>query len=209
VSSLRERKRARTRQALIDAAVELFERHGYDKTTIADIAAAADISPRTFFGYFASKEDLLFTDPDARVQATLKAIEQRAPDEGPVDVLLRGLREGAESSEDMVGKMAQLRLRLIRAVPALRGRALQMQHDGQVEIAQRLHAAFPDELDDVEAAALVGAFVGAITGALQVLLGDRDPDPDMVRQRLGQATTIALRPWTSQPGCRVTDTLAG
>jgi AcrR family transcriptional regulator len=188
VSSLRERKHARTRQALIDAAVELFERHGYDKTTIADIAAAADISPRTFFGYFASKEDLLFTDPD---------------------VLLRGLREGAESSEDMVGKMAQLRLRLIRAVPALRGRALQMQHDGQVEIAQRLHAAFPDELDDVEAAALVGAFVGAITGALQVLLGDRDPDPDMVRQRLGQATTIALRPWTSQPGCRVTDTLAG
>jgi AcrR family transcriptional regulator len=196
MSSLRERKRARTRRALIDAAVELFERHGYDKTTIADIAAAADISPRTFFGYFASKEDLLFTDPDARVQTTLRAIEQRAPDEGPVDVLLRALREGAESNDDMVGNMAQLRLRLIRAVPALRGRALQLQHDGQAEIAQRLHAAFPDEVDEVESAALVGAFVGAIAAALQVLLRDRDPDPDLVRQRLRQATTIALRPWT-------------
>jgi AcrR family transcriptional regulator len=196
MSSLRERKRARTRQALIDAAVELFERHGYEKTTIADIAAVADISPRTFFGYFASKEDVLFTDPDARVQTTLRAIEQRAPDEGPVDVLLRALREGAESNDDMVGNMAQLRLRLIRAVPALRGRALQLQHDGQAEAAQRLHAAFPNELDEVESAALVGAFVGAISAALQVLLRDRDPDPDLVRQRLRQATAIALRPWT-------------
>jgi AcrR family transcriptional regulator len=196
MSSLRQRKRARTRQALIDAAVELFERHGYDKTTIADIAAAVDISPRTFFGYFASKEDLLFTDPDARVQTTLRAIQQRAPDEGPVEVLLKALREGAESNDDMVGNMAQLRLRLIRSVPALRGRALQLQHDGQAEIAQRLHAAFPDELDEVESAALVGAFVGAIAAALQVLLRDRDPDPDLVQQRLRQATAIALRPWT-------------
>ena len=54
MSSLRERKRVRTRQALIDAAAELFERRGYDGTTIADIAAAADVSTRTFFSYFAS-----------------------------------------------------------------------------------------------------------------------------------------------------------
>jgi AcrR family transcriptional regulator len=195
MSLLRERKRARTRQALVDAAAELFERHGYEKTTIADIAAAADISPRTFFGYFAGKEDLLFTDPDARVQATLDAIEQHAPGEGPVDVLLRAVREGAESSDDMVGKMAKQRLRLIRTVPALRGRALQIQQDGQTEIAHRLRATFADQLDDVEAAALVGAFVGAVSGALQVLLGDQDPDPDTVRQRLRQATEIALRPW--------------
>jgi AcrR family transcriptional regulator len=195
MSSLRERKRIRTRQAIVDAAVDLFERRGYDETTIADIAAAADIGPRTFFGYFASKEDLLFSHPDARLQATLRAIAQRTPDEGPVDVLLRALREGAEFSDELVGKMARLRLRLIRAVPALQGRALQIQHDGQAEIARALRAAFPNELDDVDAAALVGAFVGAITGAMQVLLRDRDPDPDMVRQRLRQATAIALRAW--------------
>ena len=51
MSSLRERKRVRTREALIDAAAELFERRGYDGTTIADIAAAADVSTRTFFSY--------------------------------------------------------------------------------------------------------------------------------------------------------------
>jgi len=49
MSSLRERKRVRTRQALIDAAAELFARRGYEGTTIADIAAAADVSTRTFF----------------------------------------------------------------------------------------------------------------------------------------------------------------
>jgi AcrR family transcriptional regulator len=197
--SLRDRKRARTRQALIDAAVELFERDGYDETTIADIAAAADISPRTFFGYFAGKEDLLFTDADARVQAALEAIEQRRPDERPDDVLLRTYREGSGFGEDMVGRTAQLRLRLVRTVPALRGRALQIQLDGQAEIARKLHAAFPDELNEVEAAALVGAFAGAITGALQVLLRDSEPDVDTVRQRLGQAAAVALRPWAPTP----------
>ncbi|HUO37287.1 MAG TPA: TetR family transcriptional regulator [Mycobacterium sp.] len=195
MSSLRERKRARTRQALIDAAVELFERHGYDKTTIADITTAADISPRTFFLYFASKEDLVFADGDARLQTTLKAIEQHAPEERPVEILLRALRESADSGDDMVGEMAQLRLRLIRTVPALRGRALQIQQDGQAEIAQRLHVAFPDELDDVEAAALAGAFIGAITGALQVLLRDDDPDPNMVQRRLQEVAATALQPW--------------
>ncbi|HYR16536.1 MAG TPA: helix-turn-helix domain-containing protein, partial [Mycobacterium sp.] len=75
MTSLRERKRLRTRQALVDAAAELFEQRGYDGTTIADIAAAADISTRTFFSYFASKEDILFPDADARVKAALTAID--------------------------------------------------------------------------------------------------------------------------------------
>ena len=63
--SLRDRKRARTRQALVDAATDLFERNGYDETTVADIAAAAEIGTRTFFSYFASKEELLFPESDA------------------------------------------------------------------------------------------------------------------------------------------------
>jgi AcrR family transcriptional regulator len=192
-SSLRERKRVRTRQAIIDAAVALFERDGYERTTIADIATAADISSRTFFGYFASKEDLLFTEPDARVRAALGAIEGRSPKEKPTDILLRALRESA--GDDMVGKMAKLRIRLIRTVPTLLGRALQIQQAGQAEIVRKLRAAFPDELDDVEAAALVGAFCGAITGALLVLLRDRNLDPDKLRQRLLKATITALRQW--------------
>jgi AcrR family transcriptional regulator len=195
MSSLRERKRTRTREALIEAAAELFERRGYDGTTIADIAAAADISTRTFFSYFASKEDVLFPDADARVLAALTAIDERRPDERPTEILLRALTELGDAGGDLVGPMSALRLRFVRSVPSVRGRGLQLQHDAQAEIADRLHAAFPDVLDEVEAAALVGAFVGAIGGALEVLLRDGHGDPDVLRERLQRATAVALRPW--------------
>jgi AcrR family transcriptional regulator len=198
--TLRDRKRDRTRRALVNAAIDLFERHGYDGTTVADIAEAADIGTRTFFSYFASKEELLFPESDARVQAAVTAIANRKPADRPADVLLRALRDvGAPDgeSDDMVDRVAAARLRLIRTVPAVRGRALQIQSDAQREIARHLHRAFPAELDEVSAAALVGAFIGAISGALQVLLDDPDApgDPDDLRRQLRHATDIALRPW--------------
>lgn len=198
--TLRDRKRDRTRRALIDAAVDLFERHGYDGATIADIAAAADIGTRTFFSYFASKEELLFPDGEARVHAAIAAIAAREPHDRPVDVLLRALRDvGAAGTEpdDLVDRVAALRLRLIQTVPAVRGRALQLQLRAQREIAAHLHRAFPEELDAVGAAALVGAFIGAVSGALQLLLDDPAAldDPDRLRRQLHHATDVALRPW--------------
>jgi AcrR family transcriptional regulator len=202
--SLRDRKRARTRQALIDAAVELFERDGYEQTTVADIAAAAEIGTRTFFSYFASKEALLFPESDARVRATLEAIASRQPDEGPAEVLLRALHAVGEDSDDMTGRLAALRLRLIRTVPAIRGRALQIQLDAQRDIARHLAQAFPDRLDHVSAAALTGAFIGAISGALQALLDqtDRPDDPAVLRRAVREATDRALTPWLATPPSR-------
>jgi AcrR family transcriptional regulator len=202
--SLRERKRDRTRKALIDAAIELFEREGYDGTTVADIAEAADIGTRTFFSYFGSKEELLFPESDARVRAAVTAIANREPDDQPADVLLRALHDvGGTDGEpdDMVDRVAAMRLRLSRTVPAVRGRALQIQLDAQREIAGHLQRAFPGELDQVSAGALVGAFVGAVSGALQVLLDDPDAsgDPDRLRRQLRDATDIALRPWQRRP----------
>ncbi|WP_233222995.1 TetR/AcrR family transcriptional regulator [Amycolatopsis sp. BJA-103] len=194
--SLRDRKRARTRQALIDAATELFERQGYDETTIADIAAAAEIGARTFFSYFASKEELLFPDADERVRAAIDAIATRGPDEGPADVLLRTLGEINDTSEEMVSPLAALRLQLIQTVPAVRGRALQLQLDAQREIAKHLAEAFPDQLDLVRAAALTGAFVGAVSGALQALLDKADKaDPATLQAAMRTATEVALTPW--------------
>jgi AcrR family transcriptional regulator len=183
-STLRERKRDRTRRALVDAALDLFERNGYDGTTVADIVAAA-----------------------------VTAIANREPGDRPADVLLRALRDVGSTGEerddeerddeerdDMVDRVAAARVALFRTVPAVRGRALQIQLDAQREIAGHLQRAFPDELDAVSAAALVGAFIGAVSGALQVLLDDPDApaDPDSLRRQLRQATDLALRPWQSR-----------
>jgi AcrR family transcriptional regulator len=198
--SLRDRKRARTRQAIVDAAVELIERDGYDATTVADIAAAAEIGTRTFFSYFASKEEVLFPEMDGRVRTALAAIAARRPGEGPVDVLLRGLDE-ASAGSDMTGRLGALRLRLVRTVPAVRGRGLQLQQDGMRDIARHLGAAYPDELDEVRAAALVGAFIGAVTGALDVLLADGPVgSAEELRTRMRQATATALAPWRHPSG---------
>jgi AcrR family transcriptional regulator len=198
--SLRDRKRERTRRALIAAAAELFARQGYDETTVAEIAAAADIGTRTFFGYFASKEDILFPESDTRAQLTIEAIASRDPAEGPVDVLLRALDTVADTDADMVGPMAAVRMRLFRTVPAVRGKALQVQMAAQQQIAQELHAAFPAELDRVSAAALAGALTGAVSGALTALMDDgtadgTTQDATQLRARIRQATELALQPW--------------
>lgn len=192
--SLRERKRERTRRALVAAAAKLFARKGYDETTVAEIAAAAEIGTRTFFSYFASKDDVLFPDSDARVRATLAAIADRDPAERPVDVLVRALDAAVEDDADLLGPMAAVRTRLARTVPAVRGKALHVQMDGQREIARALAEAYP-ELDRVDAAALTGALTGAVGAALDVLMEDEDAEPAVLRARLRTATDLALRPW--------------
>src|ERR1700753_315644 len=127
MANLRERKRDRTRAAIVRAGVDLFETVGYDQTTIADIAAAAEIGTRAFFGYFESKEELLFPESDERITTALAAIAARAPADRPVDVLIAGLDGALAESDEIVAGTAILRMRLMDSVSAVRGRALQMQ----------------------------------------------------------------------------------
>lgn len=161
---------------------------------MAKIAAAADIGTRTFFGYFASKEDLLFPRADRRVAAALDAIRTRRPEERPVDVLLRGLRMLPSEDDELVGRLALLRLKLIRTVPAVAGRAFAAQYAAQREIGAALMEAYQDELDEASAAALTGAFSAAVAAALDVLLvgSDTPPPPDAVRAALVDTVARAL-----------------
>jgi AcrR family transcriptional regulator len=193
VATLRERKRERTRQAIVDAALALFAERGYEGTTVADIAAAADIGTRTFFGYFASKEELVLPPADARVGAALAAIRDRAPGEAPMDVLLRALDAVVDAGHDFSDEGTRLRTQVIREVPAVRGRALELQMQAQREIAEHLEGAFA-ELDPVTAGALVGAFVGAISGAAEALGRGGPADPAERKVLLRRAVETALRP---------------
>ena len=90
-AGLRERKKARTRAALRQHALRLFREQGYQQTTVEQIAAAAEVSPSTFFRYFPTKEDLVLQDDmDARLIA---ALEQQPAELGPVAAVRAATRE--------------------------------------------------------------------------------------------------------------------
>ncbi len=78
---LRQRKRQQTRERLTQAAMALFLEHGFEATTLDDIAAAADISRRNFFHYFASKEDVVFAWQEESTAALITAVAARPANE--------------------------------------------------------------------------------------------------------------------------------
>src|SRR3712207_3821644 len=86
-TGLRERKKQRTREAIVGAAMRLFAERGYDATTITDIAAAADIAPRTFFAYFPSKEAVVFHDFDEVYEGFAERLRSRPLGETAFDAL--------------------------------------------------------------------------------------------------------------------------
>jgi|HubBroStandDraft_4_1064222.scaffolds.fasta_scaffold355704_1 AcrR family transcriptional regulator len=202
--TLRERKRRRTRRALIEAAVDLFDRRGYEQTTVAEIAAAAKVSTRSFFSYFGSKEEILFPDRESRVQLAADAIAARQPGQGPAEVLAAALQRVLAADTATASRIAMVRLRLVLEVPAVRGRCLQVNFGAQREIAKRLRAAFPAELDQFTAASLTGAMAGAMAAVLAEVLGDPargreliSGDPGLLRAELSRAAEVALRPWVA------------
>jgi len=88
----RDRKKRETRQALRDAAHQLFAERGFAQTTIEDITAAADVSRRTFFRYYCAKEDLLRTDLTDLLPHMLDALRARPASEPPLLAVLAALR---------------------------------------------------------------------------------------------------------------------
>src|SRR5436305_6625991 len=99
---LRERHMDRTRAAIVDAALALFQEQGFTETTVDAIAERADVGRRTFFRYFPAKESVLFHDIEAQIQATVEALAARPQQEPPFQALVAVLRESAgRFSEDL------------------------------------------------------------------------------------------------------------
>jgi AcrR family transcriptional regulator len=158
---LRERKRLRTRRALQVEALRLFEQKGYEATTIEEIAAAAEVSPRTFSRYFPAKEDVVLWDDFEPTFFQLLA--ERPRDESLTESVRQALREGLRSigADDL--KRMQRRMRLLYSTPALRARGYPQLAGMMRRLvpygAQRLGLPPDDPRLRVFAGAVMGGFV--------------------------------------------------
>jgi len=134
---LRERKKLQTRTAIVAAALDLFERKGFEATTVEDIAAAADVSPRTFFRYFESKQDVVMAKTHEQGGGLSDIIAARPPEEGPVEALRQAITGELQALADEDGVMLR-EMRVMVSTPELRAMALDHFHDHQEDMAEAL-----------------------------------------------------------------------
>jgi len=189
-TGLRQRKKQHTRRALFEEALRLFAERGYDQTTTADIAAAAGVSPRTFFSYYPTKEDVVFYDSDARAAAALGTFTQRAPGEGPVDIMVRAVRAAVEVTGMPGGPSASEaleRARLVNAIPALQAHALRLGHQAQRRLSAALLDVCPGELDPLDAGVAAAILMAAVQSTSMFVMESTQPS-----EALGPAVDRAL-----------------
>jgi AcrR family transcriptional regulator len=154
---LRERKKARTRAAIQEVALRLFERQGYEATTVEQIADAAEVSPSTFFRYFPTKEDVALYD--ALDPLFISAFEAQPAELSPLAAMRAAIREVFASESPEVAGQA-VRAELIMGVPELRMRML----DSFIETIDLFSGIVAARLgrpaDDLKTRTMVGAVIG-------------------------------------------------
>jgi AcrR family transcriptional regulator len=128
---LRERKKLQTRAALIEAALELCDRQGFDATTVEQIAAAVDISPRTFNRYFATKEEVVLGPIEDMVRAVVAALDEQPRSGNELEALCRAhikVFEDAQSQDPPSPLFDEFMVmnRIIAAAPSVRARSVEM-----------------------------------------------------------------------------------
>jgi AcrR family transcriptional regulator len=194
----RDRKKNETRQALRDAAHRLFAEKGFSQTTIDDITEAADVSRRTFFRYYASKDDLLRSDVSDLLPVMVGALRARPADEPPFAAILAALRTliGPDGPPSLAQSLAD-------PVSGLRARLSMIRMLAQWEqgIADTLLARdgieSPGEEDRLRATVTACAATSALRAATQIYRGrypGRGLDTARLLPIIEQAFAVLTRP---------------
>jgi AcrR family transcriptional regulator len=168
---LRERKKQRTRATLIDAAVELCDRQGFERTTVEQIAAIADVSPRTFSRYFTTKDAIALALIDEAIEKTADILAELPTDISHLEALRRSfvaMYNGTKNAPP--GELGADRLlctvRIIMTAPSLRQAAVEFRpHSVNVELAKRMGVS----VDDRSVRLIAGVWAAIIMTALSDL----------------------------------------
>jgi AcrR family transcriptional regulator len=166
---LRERKKARTRATIQREALRLFQRDGYAATSVEAIAAAAEVSPSTFFRYFPTKEDVVLSD--FVDETTLERFVEAPAELSVLEALTHAVRTGMADLPEEDFALEHLRNQLIRDVPELRRGMLAEMTRPMELLAEGIGRRLGREVDDD-----VRMYAGAIIGALTLLTPHHD-DP--------------------------------
>jgi AcrR family transcriptional regulator len=160
-SGLRERKKQQTRDAIHRAAMRLFAERGFEATTIADIAAAADIAPRTFFSYFASKEEAVFPKFPEALDDFDRALRERPPGTTALEVLREWLVSAARMYSSNLEDL-RLEARLRRESPAVAACDLRQQRQFEGRLAEAVADDFGEPVDALRPRLVAAATVAAL-----------------------------------------------
>jgi AcrR family transcriptional regulator len=165
---LRERKKAKTRLAISEVATKMFIERGFDAVTVAEVAAAADVSVATIFNYFETKEDLFFDREGEVIAAHSRVLRERAVGETVASALRRAFYEAIDASLPRLGSDGGSFLRTLEASPALRARARFALEKTEAALAETLAEETGAAADD-RTPRVVAAMIVAIE---QVLMED-------------------------------------
>jgi AcrR family transcriptional regulator len=186
-TGLRERKKQRTRDDIRAAAARLFDERGFDDVTVDEISEACDISPRTFYRYFASKEDVVLGPVESSIERLRDLLTNRPLDEAPTASLRAAFTHLAldiERDPEAVLRHGAL----IRATPSLQLRRLQRQAALEAGITPTLARRFGAGAGDMRPALLVACAFSAFRIAMITWMQDGGTGSlaDRVDEALGQ-----------------------
>ncbi|MEU8823495.1 TetR family transcriptional regulator [Streptomyces sp. NPDC048636] len=178
-TGLRERKKQRTRSALVHTAFELFTRQGYEETTIDEIVEAVDVSQRTFFRYFANKEEVAFATQGSAEALCFDALCARPTDEPPLTALRNAILDAwdrmGETIEELVPTELHLRMyQVIESTPALLAVHLRRTMEMEERLAREVARREGLDIDQDPRPRLVVAMFGGVVRVTGKLWGERD-----------------------------------
>ncbi|MCB5164881.1 TetR family transcriptional regulator [Streptomyces bambusae] len=212
-AGLRERKKRRTRDALLRAALVLFTTQGYEQTTVDEITDAVEVSQRTFFRYFANKEEAAFAVQDVVESHFLAALRARPAAENPFTALRGAVLSAWDTVGEAIADVVPVDLymrtyRLIESTPALLAVHLRRSAEVDEEIARIIAGREGLDLDADPRPRVAAAAFSAVIRVTGRLWGQgADPSVAAIR-RITEAHLDHLAPalaadWRTLPGCGV------
>jgi AcrR family transcriptional regulator len=172
-TGLRERKKARTRAVIRQEALRLFRERGYSATTVEQIAAAADVSPATFFRYYPTKEDVVLQD-DLDVLLP-EAVEAQPAGLSPIAAVRAAVTETmGQLGPEELDRLRET-IKLSNSVPELRARSVDEFIRTIDVMAVPLARRAGRSPEDIEVRHVAGAMIGVLLAVTMGPMDDDDP----------------------------------